>query len=88
MNKLFYNMELDNPLQDIRHSLHDLAQPLAAVTGLVDLLLLDIDETHPWFREIMTISQQLEKVLDIIGEIRRIAREASEELLAKPPQAH
>jgi signal transduction histidine kinase len=81
-------MEAENPLQDIRHSLHDLAQPLAAVTGLVDLLLLEMDETHPWFQEIMTISLQLEKVLDIIGEIRRIAREASEELMVKPAQTH
>ncbi|MBM4275842.1 MAG: hypothetical protein FJ134_15480 [Deltaproteobacteria bacterium] len=80
------DLESGKPFQDIRHSLHDLAQPLAAVTGLVDLLLLEVDETHPWFQEIMTISQQLEKVLDIVGEIRRIAREASEELMM--PSTH
>jgi len=65
-------------LRHIRHSLHDLAQPLAAVTGLVDLLLLDMDAGHPWFQEIQTISGQLEKILEITGDLRRLAREASE----------
>ena len=30
--------------QNLTHFLHDLAQPLATVTGLVDLLLLETDE--------------------------------------------
>ncbi|MBM4294135.1 MAG: hypothetical protein FJ126_04425 [Deltaproteobacteria bacterium] len=71
-------------MKDIRHSLHDLAQPLATVTGLVDLLLLEADDNHPWLQELMTISTELEKALDIIGEIRRIAREASEESSMSP----
>lgn len=71
-------MELPNPLQIIRTSLHELAQPLAAVTGLVDLLLLEIDENHALFCEIQMINQQLEKVLIIVEEIRGIARQASE----------
>jgi signal transduction histidine kinase len=70
-------MEAVNPLMNIRHSLHALAQPLAAVTGLVDLLLLDMDEEDEMFPEIRLISEQLEKVLRIIEEIRRIAREAT-----------
>jgi signal transduction histidine kinase len=77
----------DNPFVHIRHSLHELAQPLAAVTGLVDLLLLEIDQDNAMFHEIQMISQQLEKVLEIIGEIRRIAREASETLALEPPPA-
>lgn len=72
-------MEFPNPLQIIRTSLHELAQPLAAVTGLVDLLLLEIDEAHALFQEIQMISQQLEKVIQIVDEIRRITREASAE---------
>ncbi len=72
-------MEFLNPLQIIRTSLHELAQPLAAVTGLVDLLLLEVDEAHALFQEIQMISQQLEKVIQIVEEIRRITREASSE---------
>ena len=70
-------MRTSKPLKDIRRSLHNLAQPLATVTGLVDLLLLEAGDNHPWHQELMTI--QLEKALDIIGEIRLIAREASDE---------
>lgn len=80
-------MEASKPLQDIRQSLHDLAQPLAAVTGLVDLLLLEMNEQDPMLYEVRMISEQLEKVLEIIGEIRRLAREAaSPGSLSRSPQ--
>jgi signal transduction histidine kinase len=70
-------MNASEPLQDIRQSLHDLAQPLAAVTGLVDLMLLEMDERDPLLQEVRQISDQLEKVLQIVGEIRSLAREAT-----------
>jgi signal transduction histidine kinase len=63
---------------NLKHFLHDLAQPLATVAGLVDLLLLELDERDKVFKEIQLISQQLEKVMQIIGEIRRLAQEAAE----------
>jgi len=64
-------------VMQIRRSLHDLSQPLAAVTGLIDLLLLDIEEYDPRRKEIQVVSEQLEKVLQIISEIQQMAREAS-----------
>jgi signal transduction histidine kinase len=70
-------MKALEPLQNIRRSLHDLAQPLAAVTGLVDLMLLEMDERDPLLQEVRQISDQLEKVLEIVEEIRNLAREAT-----------
>lgn len=66
-----------DPILTMRQSLHELAQPLAALAGLVDLLLLEVDEADPRHREIQLISQQVERVLAIIGEIRRIFRDAA-----------
>jgi len=66
-----------NPLVNIRRSLHALAQPLAAVTGMVDLLLMEMDEEDELFAEIKLISAQLEKMLGIIEEMRRYARGAT-----------
>jgi signal transduction histidine kinase len=63
---------------NLRHFLHDLAQPLGAVTGLIDLMLLELDERDKMFREVQLISQQLEKVMQIVGEIRRMARKAAD----------
>ena len=63
---------------NLRHILHDLAQPLATVTGLIDLMLLELDERDKMFQEVQLISQQLEKVMQIVGEIRRMAREAAD----------
>ncbi|MFZ5449406.1 MAG: hypothetical protein ACOZFS_12285 [Thermodesulfobacteriota bacterium] len=74
---------------NLRLFLHDLAQPLATVTGLVDLLLLELDERDRLFKEVRLISEQLEKVMTIIGEIRQITREAAdrERKTLKPPQS-
>ena len=63
---------------NLRHYLHDLAQPLGTVTGLVDLMLLELDERDKMFREVQLISQQLDKVMQIVGEIRRVTREAAD----------
>ena len=62
---------------NLRDILHDLAQPLSTVTGLIDLMLLELDERDKMFQEVQLISQQLEKVMQIVGEIRRMALEAA-----------
>jgi hypothetical protein len=73
---------------NLRHYLHDLAQPLGTVTGLVDLILLELDERDKMFREVQLISQQMDKVMQIVGEIRRVTREAADRSrkTLKPPQ--
>ena len=73
---------------NLRDILHDLAQPLSTVTGLIDLMLLELDERDKMFQEVQLISQQLEKVMDIVGEIRRMALEAAdrERTALGPPQ--
>jgi sensor histidine kinase regulating citrate/malate metabolism len=74
---------------NLRHSLHDLVQPLSTVTGLIDLMLLEMDERDKMFREVQLISQQLEKVIEIVGEIRRLTHDAfnNEKKALAPPQA-
>ncbi len=64
-------------LVNIRQSLHNLAQPLAVLTGLVDLLLLEMDQPDPALPDVRQISLQLERVLQIVGDMHRLAREAS-----------
>ena len=44
------------------------------VTGMVDLLMLE-HEDSPMFEEVQMISEQLQKILEIVTEIRRLARE-------------
>jgi signal transduction histidine kinase len=74
---------------NIRQSLHSLAQPLAVLTGLVDLLLLELDQADPTLQDVRQISEQLEKVLRIVGEIHRLARETSPAEPVNPePWAH
>lgn len=74
---------------NLRHSLHDLVQPLSTVTGLIDLMLLEMDERDKMFQEVQLISQQLEKVIVIVGEIRRLTHDAAnpESKALEQPQA-
>ncbi len=71
-------VEVSPYYDNLRHFLHDLAQPLGTVTGLIDLMLLELDERDKLFQEVQLISQQLEKVMQIVGEIRRMTREAAD----------
>ncbi len=64
-------------IRNIRQSLHNLAQPLAVLTGLVDLLLLELDQADPALPDVQQISLQLERVLQIVGDMHRMAREAT-----------
>jgi signal transduction histidine kinase len=70
-------MEPQKALSDIRRSLHELAQPLAAVTGIVDLMLLEQGEESPLFEDIQMINERLEKVLEIVAHIQTITRSAT-----------
>jgi sensor histidine kinase regulating citrate/malate metabolism len=74
---------------NLRDILHELAQPLSTVTGLIDLILLELDEQDKMFQEVHLISQQLEKVMEIVAEIRRMALEAAnrERNAPRSPQA-
>ncbi|MFW6126682.1 MAG: hypothetical protein ACOC6K_00560 [Thermodesulfobacteriota bacterium] len=67
-------MQPQEALSDIRRSLHELAQPLAAVTGIVDLMLLEQREDSPLFADIKMINERLDKVLEIIAHIQTIIR--------------
>ena len=64
-------------LAQIRKLLHELAQPLSAAVGLADLLVLQLDQTSPIYPEIQTLSQQLDRVLQYLDEIRSLARETT-----------
>jgi signal transduction histidine kinase len=75
-------------LLDIRQSLHALAQPLAILTGLVDLLLLDVEEDDPKVQDLRLISEQLGKIRQIVLEIRLLVRDASGEPGRLEPMAH
>jgi len=70
-------METNKALSDIRLSLHELAQPLAAVTGIVDLMLLEQREDSPLYQDIQMINERLEKILEIVAHIQTITRSAT-----------
>lgn len=77
--------DLMNSVKAIRTSLHDLTQPLAVITGTVDLLLMELDENAGVTGDIKKISDQLELIFNIIEELRGVTRHVTE-LVANPPE--
>ncbi len=77
-------MQDSEAIKNIRQSLHELAQPLAAVAGLIDLLLIEQPPDSPLYEEIRTISDKLEQVLEIVNRIREITRAASQTPMEGP----
>lgn len=66
--------------QNIRQRLHELAQPLVVVTGTVDLLLMEVDQDSQHYQRLQTISENLENIVIIIDEVRKVARKVCEAL--------
>lgn len=70
-------MEPQKALLDIRRSLHELAQPLAAVTGIVDLMLLEQQGDSPIYKDIKLINERLEKILEIVSHLQAVIRDVT-----------
>jgi|GEM_PF-3297362 len=68
---------LERAIKEIRNALHELAQPLAVITGTIDLLMLELDQHSEIFQDVKNISDQLEHILTIIDDIRSVARQIS-----------
>ncbi|MFP3867068.1 MAG: hypothetical protein ACLFUU_02770 [Desulfobacteraceae bacterium] len=64
--------------RNIRQRLHALAQPLVVVTGTIDLLLLELERESCHYEKLQTISEQLESIVNIIDEVRKVARNMGE----------
>ncbi|MDD3581376.1 MAG: hypothetical protein PHW74_10180 [Desulfobacca sp.] len=72
--------DLANTGQNIRQRLHELAQPLVVVTGTVDLLLMEVDQDSKHYQRLQTISENLENIVIIIDEVRKVARKVGKAL--------
>jgi hypothetical protein len=72
--------DLSIAFKNIRIAVHALAQPLVVLTGTIDLLLLEMDQESPYYEEVQNTSEQLERIVKLIAEIRGVARQVSEAL--------
>ncbi len=62
---------------------HEMNQPLQVVSGLCELILLDIDETDPFFERLQTIYRQTGEMGRITGKLMDITRYRTKEYLAE-----
>ncbi|MBU0484469.1 MAG: response regulator [Proteobacteria bacterium] len=53
---------------------HELNQPLHAISGYSELLLLDVDESHPRYKAIKTINDQALRMGEITAKLMKITR--------------
>ncbi len=62
---------------------HEMNQPLQVVSGLCELIMLDADETDPFFERLQTIYRQVGEMGRITGKLMDITRYRTKEYLAE-----
>ena len=60
---------------------HELNQPLQALYGYSQLLMMDIDDKHPLYERISKIEHQVERVGAITGKLSEITRYKTKDYL-------
>ena len=58
---------------------HELNQPLQSISGNAELLMSDISESHPHFKRIHKIKEQVDKLGDITRKLMGISRFATKD---------
>ena len=53
---------------------HEMNQPLQVLSGIVELLLLDVKNTDPHYEKLMTIMEQTERMGKITNKLMKITR--------------
>lgn len=53
---------------------HDLNQPLQSISGYSDLLIMDLDETNPFYERMHKIRLQVDKMAQISKKLMNVTR--------------
>lgn len=53
---------------------HELSQPLQAISGYSELMLMNIQEDNPFYQNIKTIKEQVDRMGDITRKLKRMTR--------------
>jgi len=53
---------------------HELSQPMQAISGNSELMLMNIEKDNPLYRNIKTIKDQVERMGDITRKLKRVTR--------------
>jgi DNA-binding response OmpR family regulator len=53
---------------------HELSQPMQAISGNSELLLMSIKENHPLYRNIKTIKEQIDRMANITRKLKQVTR--------------
>ena len=72
--KLLEEEKLKSILEIAGAVCHQLNQPLHAISGFSELILLDIDENHPHYKAVKTIHDQAQRMGEITSKLQRITK--------------
>ncbi|MFO7555511.1 MAG: response regulator [Desulfobacterales bacterium] len=53
---------------------HELSQPMQAISGNSELMLMDIQEDNPFYRNVKTIKDQVDRMGNITRKLKRMTR--------------
>jgi len=62
---------------------HEMNQPLQAISGMTELMLLDIEDGHPLYERLTKVKGQIERMGVITQKLMRITRYQAKELMKR-----
>jgi len=80
---LLENEKLQGVLETAGAVCHEINQPLQAISGMTELILLDIKDGHPLFERLTKIKGQIERMGVITQKLMRITRYQAKELMKR-----
>lgn len=81
MQKLLEEEKLQGVLEMAGAACHELNQPMQTISGYSELLLMDISENNPLYRNIKTIKEQIDRMGKITRKLMRITKYKTREYL-------
>ena len=75
------NEKLQGVLETAGGVCHEMNQPLQAISGMTELILLDIQDGHPLYERLLKIKNQIDRMSVISQKLMRIARYQTKEVM-------
>jgi len=73
-NELLEKEKLQAVLETAGAVCHEMNQPLQVVSGVAELLLLDVKNTDPHYEKLMTLMEQTERMGEITNKLMKITK--------------
>ncbi len=77
------SVRLQGVLEMAGAACHELSQPLQVITGLSQLMAMNITEDHPFYDKVSKMNEQADRVVEVINKIMNITKYETRDYLSR-----